>query len=525
MNLNFSNHFEALSVKFGDREALVNVERGRRYTYRQLHLLTNQIVNAMRSALSLGAGDVYLCVLQNDNLSLLHLPTIFKGAATAAYSNYRDSLEELAWQVQAVKPKVAFIENALLKTHAGMFREAGVTIVCMDPLSEPADGVLYFGDLLQGASDKNPDVVLDDRDHIALIRCTGGTTGKGKPVPYSIDNWLAQRDSCFAVVDMDWSDGARALHMAPMSHGSAIMVLPVLFCGGCTVTLNEIDLDRYCQIIERERITTSMAVPTMLYRLLDLPSAQQYDLSSMSTFFYGGAPMNAAKLKQLQSRFGNVFTQGYAASESVALSIALTKADHRVDKPEDEARLASTGRITGSSEVRLMDDEGKPVAQGETGEIWLRSRTTVKGYYNDPDQTAQEFVDGFWKSGDIARMDEAGYIYIVDRKKDMIISGGFNVYAAEVEAALGLHEAVLMSAIVGIPHEEWGEAVHAEVVLRHGASVEDIELMQHVKEKLGAYKAPKSVAFVRELPLTPVGKVLRRAVREKYWKRGDRQIG
>jgi len=165
------------------------------------------------------------------------------------------------------------------------------------------------------------------------------------------------------------------------------------------------------------------------------------------------------------------------------------------------------------------------VGVGEVGELWLRSRSTIQGYYKEPEITAEEFENGCWKSGDLARRDEEGYVYIVDRRKDMIISGGFNVYAVEVEAAICSLEDVKMAAVVGIPHDEWGESVHAEVVIRDGASLSKEAIMQYVKEKLGSYKAPKSIEFVKELPLTPVGKLLRKEVREKYWLDHDRRIG
>jgi acyl-CoA synthetase (AMP-forming)/AMP-acid ligase II len=172
----------------------------------------------------------------------------------------------------------------------------------------------------------------------------------------------------------------------------------------------------------------------------------------------------------------------------------------------------------------IMDDQNKPVPPGVAGEIWLRTRATIKGYFGNPEGTAAEFADGFWKSGDLGYLDEDGYLFLVDRKKDMIISGGFNVYAIEVEAALAQHPAVLMSAVVGVPHREWGEAVHAEVVLRDTMSVSDSELIAHVKKKIGSYKAPKSIVLVEQLPLSPVGKVLRRKVRQRYWEGQDRGI-
>ena len=172
-----------------------------------------------------------------------------------------------------------------------------------------------------------------------------------------------------------------------------------------------------------------------------------------------------------------------------------------------------------------MGDDGQPVAPGETGEIWLRSRAIALGYFGSPEQTASEFHDGFWQSGDLGRVDKQGFVYIVDRKKDMIISGGFNIYANEVEAVINSHEAVLMSAVVGIPHEEWGEAVHAEVMLKEGASVDPEALIQHARNALGGYKTPKTIDIVAELPVSAVGKVLRRKVREKYWSDQVKKVG
>jgi len=532
MRINFSTHFQALSDQHGAREALVNTERNRRYTYKELHLLTNKIANMIRETLLLGVGDHFVTILDNDNMSLLHLPTIFKGAATGAFTNYRDSLEEHTWQVNYASPKVAFIETSLLESHYEMLRELGVTVVCMDPVpesfsKESREGLYYFWDLLENISDQNPNIEFDDREHTVLIRFTGGTTGKGKAAAYCFDNWLGVRDSFYALPDNAWSCDTRMLHIAPISHGSALLWLPGFYAGACNVTLNEPDLVRYCRTIEQERITNSMLVPTILYRLLELPEAQQSDFSSLKNMFYGAAPMSPAKLEQLHTKFGNIFIQVYASTEHVGIALSLSKAAHRINKPEDATRLAAAGQPTSGVEVVIMDDKGSPVTVGEdkeVGEIWLRSRSTIKGYYKNPEKTAEEFVDDYWKSGDMGYMDPQGFIYIVDRKKDMIISGGFNIYATEVEAVINGHDAILMSAVVGIPHEEWGEAVHAEVMLREGMLLEEQELIDFVKNKLGRYKAPKSVSIVAQLPTSAVGKVLRRSVRDKYWKGSARQI-
>jgi fatty-acyl-CoA synthase len=524
MNVNFSRVIGLAARQFADREALVNVERKRRYTFRELHLLTNRIANAMRDTLALRRGDRYLLILDNDNISLMHHWTIFKGEAAGAFTNYRDSLDEHTWQIDWIEPKVVFIEVELLDRYYELLRERGIEIVCMDPLPGPREGLHYFWDLVESASDAEPQIESNLTEDILLYRFTGGTTGKGKCAQYTIDNWLGCRDSYYALPDTVFTESTRNLQFAPLSHGAGMMVLPTFFRGGCLVTQNAPDLKQWCKNVEAEKIDTSFLVPTLLYRLLTIEEAKTHDLSSLRTILYGAAPMSPEKLKHLKARFGSIFTQAYASTESVVAVCALAKADHEFANDDDAKRLGSAGRVVPGSEVMIADDDGNELPVGEMGELRLRTRGTISGYYKNPEGTASEFANGFWKSGDLGYMDEQGYVYIVDRKKDMIISGGFNVYAIEVESAINSNPNVLMSAVVGIPHEEWGEAVHAEVVLKEGAQASPEELIAHVKGKIGSYKAPKSVAIVTELPMSVVGKVLRRVVRERYWQGHGRRV-
>ncbi len=524
MKVNFSTQFEALADRHGDREALVHVERGKRYTYSEFHRVSNQIVNMMTDTLKLGLGDRFINLLNQDSMSLLHVPTIFKGPVTGAWTNYRDSFDEHAWQVERCEPKVAFVENDLLDTRFEMLREHGVTVVCMDEPTESADGLLTFWDLVNSASAENPDYVLDDREHVALIRFTGGTTGKGKPATYCIDNWMGLRDSIYAMPDAPWNPDTRTVHLAPISHGSGMFVIPTFSCGGANILINTPDLATFCRVVQDEGASHCLLVPTLLYRLLDTPEASEYDLSTLQNIFYGAAPMSPAKLGDLQARFGNVFIQAFGSTEHFALALGLTKAAHADTSEEGRARLASAGQPTPGVEVIVVDADDNRLPHGEIGEFWFRSRGVCLGYLDDPETTADEFQDGFWKSGDLGYLDEKGFGFIVDRKKDMIISGGFNVYANEVEAAISAHPAVVMSAVIGIPHEEWGEAIHAEVVLREGEAADEAELIAFVKASLASYKSPKTVTFVRDLPLSAAGKVLRRKVRDKYWDTTGRQV-
>jgi fatty-acyl-CoA synthase len=525
MKLQFGRVMRALALHHRDREAIVNVERNRRYSYWQFHLLTNRIAAALTHTLRIGAGDKFMLMLENDNLSLMMLPTVLKQQGTVVLTNLRDAIDEHRRQIELVRPRVVFIETRMLDTYYAMLREQGCEIVVMDAPPACPPGVRAFWPMVEAASDADSTVELDIYRHIFMLRFTGGTTGAGKCAMYTIDNVQACRDSAMSNPELDFNAGTRIVHVAPLSHGSQLLYYPTFFAGGANLTMNQLDLVRWCEVVEAERVTHSFLVPTILYRLLELQRVHPRDFSSLRTVLYGAAPMSPTKLGELVDCFGQIFAQGYAATEVLTIISVLDKAEHDNTDPKAVARLASAGRILPGIEVFVCDPEGNEVALGTVGEIRIRCRGVIAGYYANPQGTAAEFADGAWKSGDLGYIDGDGFLYIVDRLKDMIISGGFNVYAVEVEAALSSHPAVLQSAVVGVPHADWGEAVHAEVVLRAGASVTEQELIAHTRTGLGAHKAPKSIAFVEQLPTSVVGKVLRRQVREKYWQGAQRLVG
>ncbi len=528
MKMNFSRVMRLLSLRYRDKEAIVNIERNRRYTFEQYHLLTNRVADVLSNTLGLHKDDKFMLVLENDNLSLMLFPSTFKQEATVVLTNLRDPMQEHARQMEQVMPKVVFLETRLLDTYYDMLRGLGCKIVVMDtPSAEQATraGVHSFWTLVDAASDTDNDVELDTDEHIAMLRFTGGTTGKGKCAMYSIDNMMATRDSGFISSDMSFTSTTRLVHVSPISHGTMMTFYPTFFAGGANLTMNVLDMEKWREVVETERVTHSFLVPTVLYRLLDLQQANPRDFSSLTTLVYGAAPMSPTKLGELVECFGQIFCQGYAATEAAMFIAVLDKADHRSDSESAIRHLSSAGRITPGVEVFISDENGKQLPFGETGEIRIRCKAIIKGYYGNPEATASEFENDAWKSGDLGYIDSDGYLYIVDRMKDMIISGGFNVYAVEVEAALASHEAVFMAAVVGIPHAEWGEAVHAEVVLRAGANVTAEALIALTKAKLGGYKAPKTLVFVDQLPTSVVGKVLRRKVKEKYWEGSGRKVG
>ncbi len=523
--VDFSRLFRRLVEQHGDAPALINTERDRRYSYRQLHALTNRIANMVREDLSLGEGDRYLLILENDNLSLMHVWTILKGTASAVFTNFRDPLDEHLRIAEFVKPKCVFVEASMAARYAPPLQSLGAKVVALDKPDEAVHGVLDFWSLVNAASDADAGIELDRFTHSPLLRFTGGTTGAPKCAAYTYDNLAFVTDSFNEIEDKIFSRATRMLHFAPLSHGSFLALLPTFFAGGCNLTQNAPDVELWRSNVERHRATASFLVPTLLYRLAVLQQQSPRDLASLDAVLYGAAPMSPDKLVELRTAFGDIFVQAYASTEAPGAVSALPKRLHRSGSEAERRRLTSAGLPTTGVELKIVDSEGREAASGDAGEIWIRHRGVIRGYWGNPEQTAKEFIDGWWVSGDIGRIDAEGLLYLVDRKKDMIISGGFNIYASEVETALTSHPAVLMSAVVGIPSLEWGEAVHAEVVLRPGASADDKSLIAHAKAAIGAIKAPKTIAFVDALPLSAVGKVLRRKVQDKYWKDSERRSG
>jgi fatty-acyl-CoA synthase len=275
------------------------------------------------------------------------------------------------------------------------------------------------------------------------------------------------------------------------------------------------------ETIEKYRITATMLVPTMLYVLLDHPALATTDVSSLKTIYYGAAAISPTRLKEAIERFGPIFFQFFGQTECPMCITSLRKEDH---DPTNLERLASCGRPVPWLHVALLDDAGNEVPVGEPGEICVRGPLVMAGYWKKPEQTAEALADGWLHTGDIARRDADGFYYIVDRKKDMIVSGGFNVFPREVEDVISAHPAVAAVAVIGVPDEKWGEAVKAVVVTRPGASVASEELISLVKDHKGSIHAPKSVDFVEALPVSALGKADKKALRAQYWGAAGRQV-
>jgi len=424
--------------------------------------------------------------------------------------------------------------------HAYMIEDSGVTTLFFDPESFTERGraligrvpglsrVYGFGpnplgeDILAAAASLRPKPleVRAGADDICVLIYTGGTTGKPKGVVHTQRVHVTM--VMMELAEWDWPAEVRFLAMTPITHAAGAMIVAVLMQSGTFVMSKGFDADRFIHLVEKHRITATFLVPTMIYVLLDHPKIAAANLSSLDLVIYGASPMSPARLAEGMKRFGPVFMQLYAQSEAPNTVTVLRKADHDPDRWPH--RLASCGTPIAGNQVKLLDEAGQEVAVGEVGEICVRGPLVMQGYWKKPAETAAAFRHGWLHTGDMARRDADGFLYIVDRSKDMIISGGFNVYPREVEDVLTQHPAVASAAVIGVPDEKWGEAVKALVVLKAGQAASAAELIALVREHKGPVQAPKSVDFVDSLPVTGLGKLDKKAIRARYWAGKDRAV-
>ena len=438
-----------------------------------------------------------------------------------------------------------------LDDHAYVLDDAGVSALIIDPVPmfvERALGllekvpslkqILTIGPVPQALTGVAVDLTAEAEkypprplvaadlppDHIGGMAYTGGTTGKPKGVIGTVQSITAM--TTIQLAEWEWPEHPKFLMCTPLSHAGAAFFVPTIVNGGEMVVLSKFDPAEVLRVIEEQRITATMLVPSMIYALLDHPDSHTRDLSSLETVYYGASAMNPVRLAEAIRRFGPIFAQYYGQSEAPMVITYLAKGDH------DEKRLTSCGRPTLFARVALLDSDGKPVPQGEVGEICVSGPLVSGGYWNKPEATAETFRDGWMHTGDLAREDEDGFYYIVDRTKDMIVTGGFNVFPREVEDVVAEHPSVAQVCVIGTPDEKWGEAVTAVVVLRPEAdrSEEAIarmtaEIQAAVKERKGSVQSPKQVIVVDSVPVTALGKPDKKAVRAQFWKDADRAVG
>ena len=506
--------------QFPDRVA--TVYNGRRQTFRQLHDRVGRLAGALQT-LGMRAGDRVGMLALNSDRTLEFYLAVWWGGGVVNPVNTRWSAAEIAFSLQDCATAMLFVDDSFV----AMVPELQAQAPCLEKLlyvgekTAPA-GFLDTEQLLAAA--RPVEDALRSGDDLAGVFYTGGTTGRPKGVMLSQEALAA--NSVLSLIASPLDRDAVLLHSAPLFHlGGLSALMRSLVVGTTNVFLPAFTPGGVLKAIAEHRITSLMLIPVMLQFLLDDPAARDADLSSVRVVGYGASPISEALLERAFALLPQAdFVQGYGMTE-LAAGVTYLTAEYHSAEGRKLGKLNSAGRALNGIDLRIVDVEGKEVPRGQVGEIAVRSPCAMSGYWNLPQVTAQALRDGWMFTGDAARIDEDGFVFIVDRFKDMVVSGGENVYCGEVEAALTRHPAVAAAAVIGVPHAQWGEAVHAVLVLRPGVQATTEEIQAHCKTLIAGYKCPRSVEFVAALPISGAGKVMKYKLREAHWKDHRRAVG
>jgi len=492
-----------------DKECLVCEDT--RLTWSRLNERVNRLANGLASLGVRKDTKVAILALNCHKYIEAYYATAKLGAV-AVPLNFRLSPEELTYVINHSDAEVLMAGRDLL----GVAQEIMPTLEGVKArisLDDPAEGWTDYETLLEESSPAEPEVEVDE-DDLCQLQYTGGTTGLPKGV------MLTHRNYMTSVIGMGLANlfepGDATLQVLPIFHTAWWPILVHHCAGGKGVIIKRFDFDDILGLVQKEGVTHINMVPILFSWILDFPGLDSYDVSSIKYLSYAGAPMPADLMRRCIDKFGPIFQQGYGLTEAAPLVTMLMQEDQsRLEGPEElTRRISSAGRESLVTEVKLVDEEDREVEVGEIGEIAVRGKNIMKGYWKDPELTARALRGGWLHTGDLARADEYGFLYIVDRKHDMIITGGENVYPFEVEKVLYEHPAVLEAAVVGVRDDKWGERVVAAVALKQGTEASEDELIEFVRSRIAGYKTPKEIVFMESIPKTAIGKILRREVRE-----------
>ena len=493
-----------------DREALYDLTSGIRYTYAQLNERANRAANFLREKYGVQKGDRVSILAHNSMAYVDLLFGLGKIGAVLAPLNWRLTSRELTYIVNDCQPKVLIVGPEFVSVHEEM--RGGINVEHVISLEGASvAGAESYEESLDQAKGSEPKRPVIEADDAWCILYTSGTTGrpKGAVLPHRQILWNAIN----TVVSWGLSEKDVSPILTPMFHSGGLFVflVPLFYAGGRIVMARSFDPDASLQLIVDEKCTVILGVPTLFQVWMNSPQFEKTDFSHVHFFISGGAPCPPSLIEAWSKAKGVTMRQGYGLTEVGVNCFSMTD--------EDALRkMGSVGKPIFHSRMRLVDVSGKDAAVGETGELIIAGPHVCAGYWNNPDATADALRDGWFHTGDMARMDEEGYFYIVGRFKDMLISGGENVYAAEVEAAFREHDCVLDAALIGQPDEKWGEVGLMIVACKPGQSVKAEELLQFCQGRLAKYKIPKRVAFVENLPYSPYGKVTKADLRAKFVK-------
>ncbi len=481
---------------------------GQDLSYAEVQRLSHRVGRALVRAGVL-PGDKVAVLSSNDAMAFACVFGVSRAAAVWCPVNPRNEVDENRFVLQAFDCVALLFHSHYAPMVQAMRAElpAVHTLVCID---KALDFAPALSDWLEGVGDAPLSVA--PAGEMVMLPGTGGTTGQPKGVMLSGSN--LQVMTALTLMGYPFEGRPTYLALAPLTHAAGVLCLPVLALGGRIVIMPRPDLDDFLAQIERHGVTHTFLPPTLIYMLLQHPRLAQARLDSLQCFWYGAAPMAPARLEEALARIGPVMAQLFGQTEAPMMVSMLSPREHfHADGRIAHERLTSAGRPGPLVQVGIMDETGRLLPDGETGEIVVRGPLVMMGYYKNPEATAEASRHGWHRTGDIGRLSEDGYLYIVDRAKDMIISGGFNVYSAEIEQVLLQHPAIQDCAVVGLPDDKWGERVTAVLQLAPGQTLAPEDAQAFVKARLGSVKTPKQVEIWPDLPRSRVGKVLKKEVR------------
>ncbi|MGK2936558.1 MAG: long-chain-fatty-acid--CoA ligase [Solirubrobacteraceae bacterium] len=508
---------------FADREAVVDGDT--RWSYAQLNERVAGF-DAALGGLGLQRGDVVGVLSLNSAAHLVSWLAIPRSGRVLNDLNVRLAPAELEFILGDSGARALVVDDVFLETGRALSQSCeAVEHLIYAGRGETPEGCLSFDEL--AATPGGPAAPLDP-DTVAGIFYTGGTTGLPKGVMLTHRNLVANAKHTLIAIKYATED--RYLHAAPMFHlANGASVFALTWVGGTHVIIPAFDPALWLRTVAEHGVTRALLVPTMVNMVAHHPDTAGTDISSLRSMLYGASPMPEELLRTAMQLFPGDWIQAYGMTETAPIVTCLSPEDHRRGLAGEEpfaARLRSAGTPVVGVEAEVRRGDGSPADIGEPGEIWVRGPNVMAGYFHREEETAAVLdADGWYHSGDAAYMDAGGYVFIVDRVKDMIISGGENVYSTEVENALYQHAAVLECAVFGVPDEQWGERVHAAVVLKPEQTVEEPELIDHCRPLIAGYKLPRSIEFHAEpLPKSGAGKLLKRQLREPHWEGRERQV-
>jgi len=513
----FGEILVANAMSYHDKTAFVF--KNQRFTFSEVNQRVNSLINAL-SNMDVKKGD-HVGILAYNCPQYYETFALSKAGIVCVPLNFRSVGRELVYLINNSEVNTIIVakEFADLINSIRSDIEGVKNFISLNSIEE---GMQNYEDLIKSHEPIEPGDGVSPEDD-AAIYYTSGTTGRPKGAVHTHKSLLAEMD----MPNRDLGPQDVALCVMPFFHvgGSAAYQFAVFKVGATSVVLEKFDEADVLRTIEQEKVSYVCMVPAMIIRMLDFPDLKKYDLSSLKSIGFTGAPMPVEVLKRCAAYFGRqIIHQELGQTETLNLT-QLKKNEYKLNgSPKDIKRLESAGKPAIEGEVRIVDGNGKEVPRGQVGEIVSCSDRNMKGYWNMPKETAETIRDGWLHTGDLGMMDEDGFIFIVDRKKDMIISGGENIYSREVEDVLYSHPAVLYAAVIGVPDEKWGESVKAVLVLKNGMKATEEEIIEHCKANLAGYKKPKSVEFRENLPMTGSGKIQKNLIKEEYWKGYERKV-